>query len=209
MTNLEMALCAQRKFNQHMEFEAERVKREMKSPCRARCAWCCHQVVSATLFEAALILQSAEGYEASRWWPVVQKQADDFLARRPHTTEVAWYKAQTPCALLLDGTCSMYSVRPTACRMHIANEGSDCSPKSKGHLGNDPAPYNFKLWDLAEAQSDSIEVPFLYGPLPVVLTWAHIMLSKGAVTLKQHLSGTPFQDPISAIAYWAYVELSA
>jgi Fe-S-cluster containining protein len=78
------------------------------SICRPGCNFCCHQPVSVTEYEAELI-GNAIGEKPQR-----------FKKNQIGKHRSAAFK--TPCHFLKDGACSIYAVRPMACRTHFSAE---------------------------------------------------------------------------------------
>ena len=66
--------------------------------CKKGCSYCCHHPVSITPQEAALI--------------------GDYIGRKPSKPRHQEYRHESrePCPFLKDAACSIYKVRPIACR---------------------------------------------------------------------------------------------
>lgn len=78
--------------------------------CRPGCSYCCHQAVAITQAEAELISDfTGQPY-------VPSDGIDVDTLRGQHTG--------TPCPFLKDHRCSIYPVRPVACRTHYSLEDS-------------------------------------------------------------------------------------
>lgn len=82
--------------------------------CRSGCARCCQSTVYITAIDAAEVSVaffelSVDAQEAA----VVRAQAQ--MTARDHALDPAF---GTPCPLLLDNKCSIYSRRPAICRLH-------------------------------------------------------------------------------------------
>ena len=77
--------------------------------CKAGCAHCCHVRVEATEPEVFRIAQHLAAQPTD--------QLDGVTSRlRQHTTHAKNSAARQPCSFLVDDRCSIYSVRPAACR---------------------------------------------------------------------------------------------
>jgi Fe-S-cluster containining protein len=102
--------------------------------CRNGCNFCCHIAVSATLVEIDLIAShvrstwSAAATEAlmTRIESTYRMTVDDRMATR------------TPCPFLVEGSCSIYAVRPFACRRQVSIDASLCEKALDGDDANFP-----------------------------------------------------------------------
>jgi hypothetical protein len=90
--------------------------------CKAGCAFCCELKVEITAFEAAAIWAGLQGDEWAR-----QREAVAAIGPRtgPLNTEER-RRARMQCALITDGTCSVYQFRPYGCRGFFATDAADC-----------------------------------------------------------------------------------
>lgn len=84
------------------------------APCRSGCTHCCHIPVAMAPSEARVIAR-ATGRALS-------KRGVKLAARGVGRTE---YGYETPCPFLKEGGCSIYAVRPIACRALISLDGDD------------------------------------------------------------------------------------
>lgn len=90
--------------------------------CETGCTFCCALKVEITAFEAAALWAGLQGSE----WAA---QRDALVATAPRTTNLdteARRQARIACALLADGRCAPYSIRPYACRGMFATDAADC-----------------------------------------------------------------------------------
>lgn len=84
--------------------------------CRRKCSHCCRQSVSVSTWEAHRIGR-AIGREPNYVAALSQERIDSMFAQRAQFSGV-------PCPFLKDDECSVYAVRPLACRVHF-NMGDD------------------------------------------------------------------------------------
>lgn len=75
------------------------------SACKSGCSYCCHTAVAVTQIEAQII-----GEETG----IKPRKSEHRMSR----AETAHYHRQ-PCPFFSQGACSIYSVRPIACRLMI------------------------------------------------------------------------------------------
>jgi Fe-S-cluster containining protein len=91
-------------------------KLDKKITCRRGCAECCRMFVAATPGEVRLILRGVKARNIPIDWDLVQKQAGK--------TEEDFYTDKmgedNKCVFLdAKGSCSIYKMRPSSCRMHF------------------------------------------------------------------------------------------
>jgi len=94
--------------------------------CTAGCAWCCHQQVAAAPAE---ILAIADHVVRNFTPPARAALLDRLAALDARSRGLGlWGRAglKTPCALLVDGQCSVYEVRPLRCRGVYSRNADHC-----------------------------------------------------------------------------------
>lgn len=101
--------------------------RPQEFACDRGCAWCCHQLIVLTnhadgqaILHAARARMSDE--EFSAFTVTVRRQAEQIGALPYEEAETK----QWPCPLLVDNQCSVYDVRPIACRSVFSNDATCC-----------------------------------------------------------------------------------
>jgi hypothetical protein len=114
---------------------------ESQLACRRGCAFCCHGYVSASapqVFAAAAALRrDGLGFEAAN------ERVHALAARVRGVDWRARIALREPCALLLDGACSIYAARPLACRGFASYSVETCR-RAFERLTDEvivPAPY--------------------------------------------------------------------
>ena len=97
----------------------------IKVACKAGCSWCCHLDVEVTLPEVSRIVaflrQSLDADSLERVIANVRETHRQKMAR-----EVSGDVPKTPCALLVEGLCSVYAVRPLKCRGGNSTDAETC-----------------------------------------------------------------------------------
>lgn len=130
-------------------------KRGESVSCSMGCDHCCHMLVETTWDEALVLARWVHSQPPTQRQSLVQKirraanERQSFFSkrssteryRRPTTSgkEISakvcreyFYERPRPCPLLLQGVCSAYEVRPSACRLHIVTSPAQlCSRKNK------------------------------------------------------------------------------
>jgi hypothetical protein len=89
--------------------------------CKAGCTFCCELKVEVTGLEAAVLWGMVSRDRADRRQPIL-----DTAPRTAGQDTEARRVARIPCALLANGQCSAYTVRPYACRGMFATDAQDC-----------------------------------------------------------------------------------
>lgn len=104
--------------------------------CRAGCSHCCKLPASATVPEMVpVVAYLVDRIDWYRKRPLLEQRIRDYLAVQfpVDPTDSAlrseFFKAQVPCVFLDDdGTCSVYPVRPSACRYHyVVSPPENCA----------------------------------------------------------------------------------
>jgi hypothetical protein len=121
-------------------------------------------------------------------------------------SHVEWFELQLACPMLEDERCTAYEWRPTACRTLLALDTYE-------HCVHGAADPNVVRVDASEVSSVTIpallalsvelRLPLGPAPLPLALTWALIVVQHGLAELRRQLAGTPFEDELQALTYWA------
>lgn len=92
------------------------------TPCGTGCSHCCHMAVAIVDTEAQII--AAHINKAAIRQP---KRANPIIAMKHHNTMMQTF-TEKPCSFLEEGRCSIYEVRPIACRGHhsLAESPDSC-----------------------------------------------------------------------------------
>ena len=105
------------------------------TPCQKGCSFCCHQSLMITSWEAEQI-EKLTGRQADQkvnyeWG---KGNARDFMHRY----------SGVPCTFLNNNVCSIYELRPIACRLHLSMDNSS-DPCDLVNSPNARVPYfNFE-----------------------------------------------------------------
>jgi Fe-S-cluster containining protein len=137
LTAVEHLPTVSRRFHRLLDLvnEAMRIVQPY-TPCREGCSHCCHMAVTVTATEAKRIaLHIGKPYVTqSRNLEEMQRQlADcgddevDDAAKRWQAEQVEKW-TRVPCVFLREGSCSIYPVRPLACRVYhtVAPSNEPC-----------------------------------------------------------------------------------
>lgn len=94
--------------------------------CRQGCAYCCNLKVDVGPHEAFLIAKYiAEHFSAEKRSQIVNA-LETHVLRLSKITENDHFSINAPCPLLSGSTCSVYPVRPFACRSYYSLGVSSC-----------------------------------------------------------------------------------
>ncbi len=88
--------------------------------CTRGCSYCCHLRVEIRPHEAFVLAHQIQARLASDTRARVLAKIDENVARLAVLTPEQHIRAGIPCALLHDGTCSVYDARPAACRKYYS-----------------------------------------------------------------------------------------
>ena len=124
--------------------------------CQAGCAHCCHLRVEATEPEVFHIAQHLRAQPA-------EALADALSALHRHVTTAALNPtspARQACSFLVDERCSIYPVRPAACRKAHSLSAPHCAEQSA------TIPQNLRLLVDAEALMAGTALAYRDQPLP-------------------------------------------
>jgi Fe-S-cluster containining protein len=97
--------------------------------CGAGCDHCCHVVVGVTAPEALTIV---DHLKRSRPAPALERLAERVAAARARTRGLSSserFSPEHPCIFLEAGRCSIYDVRPLACRGMNSLDATECETR--------------------------------------------------------------------------------
>lgn len=100
--------------------------REVEIACRSGCSWCCHFDVDVTPAEAAAIAGVIRTWHPRDRRARIEALKQAQAAREGMDGPMDRYFARIPCALLVDGKCSVYAVRPLLCRGYLSSDKDEC-----------------------------------------------------------------------------------
>jgi len=121
----ELASAYEAQFARQREADAELRSRMAAVECRRGCAFCCHVNVTVTPLEAVrLAVALAEGRVPRRLEAIFS--AAELMEGRDAEGRQALRAA---CPLLVDGACSVYEIRPLACRALLSQSAARCEER--------------------------------------------------------------------------------
>jgi Fe-S-cluster containining protein len=93
--------------------------------CRAGCDHCCHQVVALTPPEALAVAAHVKSLPAHELERITERVRNAYERGRGLSTAER-YAPEHPCPFLEAGQCSIYEVRPLACRGMNSRDDTGC-----------------------------------------------------------------------------------
>lgn len=116
----------QRKVDDYVA-EFERIRGEPISCHTCTTPGCCKQRVSVGLFEAIPIAVKLR--DEGRDTPQLRKRLREDAAIQDAHSQASYFNVGRDCVFLQDGRCSIYEVRPSACRAYATfRPPADCQP---------------------------------------------------------------------------------
>jgi len=116
---------------------------------------CCHLAISANLFEVLPIVRRLRG--DGRNTPELIEQLWDVGTEMEDTAQEEWFDKRRPCVFLSENEkCTIYGVRPTACRHHVvftppeqcSNFGAENDPRTRTlQYSSEPELMQCLLWN--------------------------------------------------------------
>ncbi len=115
--------------------------------CENGCSWCCYQPVYMTTQEVILIFEFIHQVFDDQQRNKILSNAQAKFKLTKGLKEEQKQKIKFACPFLVDGSCSIYSVRPMACRIYLSSDKESCKRKfdSPGDESIIPALYDFVL----------------------------------------------------------------
>lgn len=97
--------------------------------CKMGCAWCCHQPVFALTHEILIIAEYISQRFSKETIALITEKAAKKSAYTRALTGRELLTVNQPCPLLRNGACSVYQVRPMACRIYLSSDVKTCIQK--------------------------------------------------------------------------------
>ncbi|WP_158027285.1 YkgJ family cysteine cluster protein [Labilibacter marinus] len=97
--------------------------------CHKGCAYCCYQPVYMTSQEALLIYEFILQAFDENQLKTLRSKTEKKLKKTKNLPEENKQKILHACPFLSDGSCSIYSVRPMACRIYLSASKDSCKKK--------------------------------------------------------------------------------
>jgi Fe-S-cluster containining protein len=185
----------------------------MSISCKSGCAGCCYLLALVSLPEAVAIAEHFLSDTGRRQLvPLLMRSFFEQAQAIPpgpfKTIRESYFAKKVPCTFLDTESklCTIYSVRPSACRYHfVVSDPALCQPEA----GNqEVARVNTLQADahvLSEANrvSNQTKIPLFVAPLPVTMLWAFKLLIEGREAFDLALK----DDTLGVLALSGWTEL--
>ncbi len=162
--------------------------------CEAGCAWCCHMPVSISMPEALLIhAHVTQTWSEPRRAELVRALADANAAARACADEDDLFLSRRPCPFLTEGHCSIYAVRPLACRGHASFSKQACAAAHESPM------------DIELAEAVPVDPELRRAKDEVKTTLGIVMLQSGVHALDGELAsllGLLVEQGVDAEHHW-------
>lgn len=161
----------------------------LKPTCKVGCAGCCYLLPLVSMPEAVAIAEHfLSDAHRRQLIPALMRsfweQAEKIDASDPKTMRQTYFQKKVPCTFLDTKTnlCTIYNVRPSACRYHmVASDPALCQPEAGEATVSLIDSHDADAVVLSEANrvSNQTKVPLYVAPLPVMMLWAFKLLIEG------------------------------
>jgi len=122
-------------------------RQNIRVACHNGCHWCCHQAVYANSYELHFLSEQLKKNFNQEELSSLLSHTENKCAKTSVLSEKEILKFKSPCPLLKNGSCSIYSARPMACRIYLSTKLESCLEFYR-HPENDanfPALIDFPL----------------------------------------------------------------
>ncbi|MEN8201075.1 MAG: YkgJ family cysteine cluster protein [Bacteroidota bacterium] len=96
------------------------------SECKKGCSWCCHQMVYAVTHEFLYISHFVQNNLSREKGQRILEKARDKVMQTMNKSMKEQALLKIPCPFLDLGKCSIYQVRPMACRIYLSSSVRAC-----------------------------------------------------------------------------------
>ncbi|MBV5314013.1 MAG: YkgJ family cysteine cluster protein [Prolixibacteraceae bacterium] len=122
-------------------------RQQIDVACHKGCHWCCHQAVFANSYEMHYLASQIKRSFSEEELLSLIRQTEVKYSKTSRLSENEILKFKSPCPLLKNGACSMYSARPMACRIYLSTKLDTCLEfyKHPEREENFPALIDFPL----------------------------------------------------------------
>ncbi len=101
-------------------------RQNIQVDCKKGCHWCCHQAVYANSYELHYLSEQLKSKFTDEEFSSVVSLAEKKNAVTSKLTTDEVLKFKSPCPLLKEGSCSIYTARPMACRIYLSTQLDSC-----------------------------------------------------------------------------------
>jgi Fe-S-cluster containining protein len=115
--------------------------------CKKGCAWCCHQAVFAVTHEFLYLNEYVQKHFSKDAQEGVLARAREKVKISLNSSVEEQLKIRAACPFLKGGSCSVYAVRPMACRIYLSASVASCKKEHDrpSDTRNFPGLFDFPL----------------------------------------------------------------
>ena len=99
---------------------------KLRLACERGCNYCCHQRVEVRPYEAFVLADYIRTNMSPQVQADIKRRLAENRARVEPLAPLQHTQSGIPCALLVDGACSVYEARPAACRKYYSLSVDTC-----------------------------------------------------------------------------------
>lgn len=99
---------------------------KLRLACERGCNYCCHQRVEVRPYEAFVLADYIRTNMSPQVQAGIKRRLAENRARVEPLAPLQHTQSGIPCALLVDGACSVYEARPAACRKYYSLSVDTC-----------------------------------------------------------------------------------
>ena len=99
---------------------------KLRLACERGCNYCCHQRVEVRPYEAFVLADYIRTNMSPQVQTDIKRRLAENRARIEPLAPLQHTQSGIPCALLVDGACSVYEARPAACRKYYSLSVDTC-----------------------------------------------------------------------------------
>lgn len=178
----------------------------VRTSCSKGCSSCCYQLTIVTFPEAVAIaehlLSTAEGQARLQMFTTQVFGLLGVLGESDLSRE-SFFKLKRACLFLKNNECSIYPVRPAACRYHfVVSDPKHCAPEAEDPITHriDLRKYETTVWSEGQRVSKQVGIPFGAAPLPIAVLAALRYIQEGSKYFEDEKLA---EIPIMTLTHWA------
>ena len=146
----------------------EQLPERMPLACASGCAFCCYHPVDITPLEALVIAASLQTTLTPAASDAIYTRITAHAERISRLSYEEHAQARIPCALLVNGRCSVYACRPFACRAWNSTSAACCETIfTHGNPVTMLPPLDMRVyeavWDVAHGVTEGLQQSRLNG----------------------------------------------
>ena len=198
---------------ERVDLTVRNAQNTLGTTCEEGCNHCCYLSVAMSIPEGLIIIDKLSRDPAQWYW--LRSQLPQFrkwveILENRETTRESWFDMRIPCSFLKDDSCSIYDVRPTACRTHVSND----DPFKCSHEADREADVRFLnlhfiddfVWKEAKYHLKREKLPMGWAPMPAVMIWVYVYWTRGKRGFLKAIEGSALADgDLANLTQWIHL----